>query len=49
MTEERVDLARLCERLGESDRHCTRPPTVDELEELDPRELYRLLHLVGLN
>ncbi len=46
--EEAVNLRDLSEALADHDRLCTRPPTVDELEELDPRELARLLHLCGL-
>lgn len=48
MADERVDLVQLAERLAEHDRLCSRPPTAQELEDLDPKELYRLLHLCGL-
>jgi len=51
--DEVVDLKELSKRLGEdhrgrTDRLCTRPPTVEELEELDPRELARLLQICDL-
>jgi len=43
-----VNLRQLCDALADMDSKTTRAPTVAELEELDPKEITRLLQLCEL-